>query len=575
MNDDLKKYGKKKNINETLKGISASKRVPRSFYALLFVLYWVAIFYIQLTSRSQGVYIIFGNPVPITLFTGICSSFANIFLLMMVVLFRRLGFFTAVILCLIQFPTLFISFFIGHNYSSIPGLFSNVATMVAISIIFANNRRIGKYQEKMHKLAVVDELTGLPNRYACTVLMDDLIKKNLKFALVSINLNNFKTINDTLGHKAGDEMLKEIANRWKILADSGETKTYDFVARLGSDEYSIIIRAYEDEEEILKTIDFYEKELERKIMINNCDFFMSACFGIAEFPGDSPSSGALFSCADAALHEAKRKGGNTSVLHFTPELLKTERYMAIERRIRLALKENQIITYLQPQYDMNHKLCGFEALARLKDEDGNFIPPSEFIPVAENAGLIDKVDNYVLKNAAEFLADINKNSFENIKISSNISVLHLMKNDFIDEIKSIIESVNVKPSDFKLEITESVMIDSDEKALQKIEEIKDLGMQVAIDDFGTGYSSLSYLHKFPANMLKIDKSFIDVMNDNEANEKYVAMIVSIGHVLNLEVISEGVETEKQIETLKSIGCDYIQGYVWGKPLPLEEARKLF
>ena len=150
-----------------------------------------------------------------------------------------------------------------------------------------------------------------------------------------------------------------------------------------------------------------------------------------------------------------------------------------------------------------------------------------------------------------------------------------MKNDFIDEIKSIIESVNVKPSDFKLEITESVMIDSDEKALQKIEEIKDLGMQVAIDDFGTGYSSLSYLHKFPANMLKIDKSFIDVMNDNEANEKYVAMIVSIGHVLNLEVISEGVETEKQIETLKSIGCDYIQGYVWGKPLPLEEARKLF
>ena len=150
-----------------------------------------------------------------------------------------------------------------------------------------------------------------------------------------------------------------------------------------------------------------------------------------------------------------------------------------------------------------------------------------------------------------------------------------MKNDFIDDIKSVFSEIAVNPADFKIEITESVMIDSDDKAFERIEAIKSFGMQVAIDDFGTGYSSLSYLHRFPADMLKIDKSFIDVMNENEASKQYVAMIIAIGHVLNLSVISEGVETKDQLDTLKEIGCDYIQGYIWGKPLPLDEAIKLF
>ena len=150
-----------------------------------------------------------------------------------------------------------------------------------------------------------------------------------------------------------------------------------------------------------------------------------------------------------------------------------------------------------------------------------------------------------------------------------------MKNDFMNDIMEALAGIKVSPSDFKLEITESVMIDSDEKALERIDAVKDLGMQVAIDDFGTGYSSLSYLHKFPADMLKIDKSFIDVMNTNEASKKYIAMIISIGHVLKLQVISEGVETQDQIDTLREIGCDYIQGYIWGKPKPYDEALKVY
>lgn len=574
MSEDNKKIGKRRNTGEILKGISASKQIPKSLYFLLLVLFFLSNIYTIRNTGREGVLMFFGNSIPYSVFTGVYSSFSSVCLFLLVVLFRKLGFFTSVFLLFSQFPMLFISFFIRHNYASVPGLFTNVVTIVAVCLIFANNRRIGIYQEKMRKIAVTDTLTKLPNRYACNVLMKDLIKKKQEFILVTLNLNSFKNINDTLGHKAGDEMLIEIAHRWRILADSGETGTYDFVSRLGSDEYAIIIRAFDSEETVLKTIEAYEKELERKITVSNCDFFMTACFGIAEYPKDAEEAGMLFSCADAALHEVKRKGGASNIRRFTPDLLKTEHNLKIERRLRAALEKDEVMAYLQPQYDMNHELMGFEALARLKDDEGNFISPAEFIPIAENAGIIDLVDNAVLKKAALFLVDINKAEKKNIKISSNISVRHLMKNNFIEEIKNLLDLTGADPSLFKIEITESIMIESDDKALQRIEDIKRLGMQVAIDDFGTGYSSLSYLHKFPANMLKIDKSFIDVMNKNDSSKKYVATIISIGHILNLEVISEGVETDDQIETLKEIGCDYIQGYIWGKPLPVEDAIQL-
>ena len=194
--------------------------------------------------------------------------------------------------------------------------------------------------------------------------------------------------------------------------------------------------------------------------------------------------------------------------------------------------------------------------------------------MAEKTGLIDKVDISVFKKSIEFLERMMKERGADFTISANVSVRHLMKNNFLDEIRTILREHDVPADHIEIEITESIMIDSVEKALQCINEIKEMGMKVAIDDFGTGYSSLSYLNNFPADMLKIDKSFIDLMNTNESSRQYVATIISIGHILNLEVISEGVEDPAQIEVLKNNGCDYIQGYVWGKPMPPEEAEKL-
>ena len=255
-------------------------------------------------------------------------------------------------------------------------------------------------------------------------------------------------------------------------------------------------------------------------------------------------------------------------------MLNTEKTLEIERKIRTALSEDKIFFNLQPQYDMNHKLRGFEALARMKDDDGSYINPADFIPVAEDTGLVDRIDNKVFELAVQFIKDVNMDTDHDITMSVNVSVRHLMKNNFIEEIKRVLDTYKVPAECIEIEITESIMIDSADKALQRIDELKLMGMKVAIDDFGTGYSSLSYLNSFPSDLLKIDKSFIDKMNMSASSRQYVAMIISIGHTLNLKVISEGVETSDQLDVLKQIGCDYIQGYVWGMPMPPEEAKKL-
>jgi EAL domain-containing protein (putative c-di-GMP-specific phosphodiesterase class I) len=262
------------------------------------------------------------------------------------------------------------------------------------------------------------------------------------------------------------------------------------------------------------------------------------------------------------------------ILHFTPDLLKPERTLEIERTLRNALDSDNVFFCLQPQFDISHKLRGFEALARVKDENSNILRPDEFIPVAERVGMIDKVEGAILKKSAVFFGDLIKKTGAGIILSVNVSVKHLMKNGFIDELKDVLDISGIPADQLEIEITESVMIDSAEKSLHCIEEIKKMGVKIAIDDFGTGYSSLSYLNRLPADLLKIDKSFIDKMNTSDSSKQYVAAIISIGHIMGFEVISEGVEENDQLDSLHDIGCDFIQGFIWGHPLAVEDAERL-
>ncbi len=431
-----------------------------------------------------------------------------------------------------------------------------------------------KMLEHLKDISYTDQLTGIPNRFAFTDHMEELIKHGEPFAVVSIDINDFKSINDTMGFDTGNKVLSEIAVRWKKIADEGLSGTTDYIARMGGDEYSLIVSGYSSEEDILKTVKRYETELNSCLTIDGCDLFITASFGYCVFPEDAANCDSLCSYANASMSEVKRLNSSNHILRFTADMLREERTLEIERKLRTALKNDTVFYHLQPQFDMSHKLRGFEALARMKDSDGSTISPGEFIPVAEKVGLVDKVDGAVFRKSAMFIGRLIRETGADITLSVNVSVRHLMKNDFLDEVRDIISTSGIPADRLEIEITESIMIDSVDKALNCIDEIHKMGIKIAIDDFGTGYSSLSYLNKFPANILKIDKSFIDKMNTGDSSKQYVAAIISIGHIMGFEVISEGVEQPEQLETLGEIGCDYIQGFIWGRPLPQEEAEEL-
>ena len=539
-------------VDKTLRKLSLDKEAPKGVFVLLVVLFVFSIFLTSSISRSEATAVIFGIPFEIKSFTGISSMLGNICLICLAMLYRKNGYLTALALILLQFPLMFINIFIRSNYGNIPGLFNNILIILAITFIYFGNRKIQAYQNHIREQAVTDRLTGLPNRFACSELMQDLLKRSERFAIVSVDLNDFKSINDTMGHETGDHVLKAVAVRWMSLANSLKTGTVDFVARSTGDEFLIIISGYGSVDDIERTITDYKTDLERKITIDDCDYYLSACFGYAVCPEDSDVIDNLFTFSDAALHETKKKGSGSRVMRFTLDVFSTEVSLEIERKIRSALADNKILCHLQPQYDMDHHLRGFEALARLKDDNGKFISPADFIPVAEKTGLVDRIDMRVFELAVQFIGNVTAETGADITMSVNVSVRHLMKNNFIDDIRRVLRNYNVSPSIIEIEITESIMIDSEDNALQRIDELKQLGFKVAIDDFGTGYSSLSYLNSFPTDMLKIDKSFIDNMSLNESSKQYVAMIISIGHTLDLKVISEGVESDDQVKVLKSI-----------------------
>ena len=562
------------NIDKTLKNLSLSKEAPKSAFILLVLLYAIASFLTTRTSVMQGSMAIGDQMIRYNSFSGVFSMLGNICIICLVMLFRRVGYIVSMAAIILQFPLMIFNIFVRGNLHALPGLFSSILIIGAISIIHFTYKKVLNYQQSIREQAVTDRITGLPNRFACNELLTDLQRRGEPFVLVSVDLNDFKSINDTMGHDTGDQVLREVASRWKELANSLSTETVDFVARNSGDEFLIVISEYPSVEEIENTINAYREVLEKKITIDDCDYYLTACFGYSFFPEDSDVIENIYLYSDAALHEVKKTGSGSRILRFTPEVLNVERTLEIERKIRSALNSDKIFFNLQPQYDINHNLRGFEALARMKDDDGSFISPADFIPVAEKTGLVDRIDMRVFELSMEFLDKITRETGTDVMMSVNVSVRHLMKNTFIEDIKNILATYNIAPERVEIEITESIMIDSAEKALQRINEIKAMGMKVAIDDFGTGYSSLSYLNNFPSDLLKIDKAFIDQMNMSESSKQYVAMIISIGHILHLKVISEGVESPDQVEVLKKIGCDYIQGFVWGKPMPPEEAGRL-
>ena len=478
---------------------------------------------------------------------------------------------------IVMFPLMFkeelLGFMWALNFSVDKSAFIK-ETLELTSFILASEIYSYRMVEHLKYVSYTDTLTKLPNHFACSERMGELIKRDEKFSVVSININHFKNVNDTFGFKAGNQVLIEIANRWQKVADSKGPEQTEYITHTNGDEFMLVLSGYKTDEELRKSIMRYVDAINEPLVVEGCELYATASFGYAEYPSDADTEDDLVSHANITMNEIKKGGNSDYVLKFSHDLLKKERTIEIESTIRKALKNETIFFNLQPQFDMNHKLRGFEALARMKDAQGQFVSPGDFIPIAEKVGLIDQVDSMVFKKATMFFGKLLQKTKQNLILSLNASVRHLMKKGFVEEIRSLIKESGIDPKLLEIEITESILMDSADKSLQCMNELKAMGVNLAIDDFGTGYSSLSYLNRIPANLLKIDKTFIDEINANESSKQYVASMISIGHIMGLDVISEGVEEEKQLEALKNIGCNYIQGYIWGKPMTPENAEKL-
>ena len=287
-------------IENTLLRISSGRKMPKSLFVVLLFLYAGATVLTLQMAFGNGTITLFDNILPMSIFAGVFTSMGNMCLIVLVILYKKTGFITALILLAFQFPSISISFFVRRNPNSLPGLFMNLLTIITIIVIYFSNAKVERFQQRIQEQAVTDMLTGLPNRFASTELMMELSGHNEKFVLATFDLNNFKNINETMGHEAGNQVLKEIARRWKALADSEQTGTIDFIARLGGDEFLLIIRKYPLAEDALETIKLYKKELEKKLTIDNCDCYINARVGFAEYPVDADTVDQLFSGTAAA-----------------------------------------------------------------------------------------------------------------------------------------------------------------------------------------------------------------------------------------------------------------------------------
>ena len=479
------------------------------------------------------------------------------------------GYFYAVILFSIETVIVALRLAVMHEMILAPML---AMILLGICVLYVIHRLIitlTSKEEQVEEMSHKDILTDLPNRRAVREHMENLINSHVEhYAVAMIDIDNFKNINDTAGHECGDEALGEMAERWKQVLSPE-----DFLARLGGDEFAIVISDYDSLESLDRTLGRMLSALSEKFVLKGREYYITASMGVAFFPGDSIDSSQSLKYADMAMYVAKKQGRNQLVYFNSIMNDAIENNVKLETIIRGALEANTFVLVYQPQFrTTDKKLRGFETLIRMWDNLGKPVSPADFIPIAEQSSLIKDVDKWVLKHAMfDFLPLVEKNP--DLILSINISALHLLDENFMNDLDEMLAITKFPANCLEIELTETVFVESVERAKEVILKIKERGIQIALDDFGTGYSSLRYLKELPIDLLKIDKSFVDSIKD-KADESFVAAIISLSQIMNFAVISEGVEEEYQRALLEELGCDYIQGFLWGRPLILDDAKKL-
>jgi len=421
-------------------------------------------------------------------------------------------------------------------------------------------------EEKILQQAHYDSLTKLPNRFLAldrlSLLLKEAQRKDQKVAVLFLDLDDFKKINDTLGHEAGDQLLIESAKRFLEVVRSSDT-----VGRLGGDEFIVLIDNLTDSSEALSIMKNLVNLFKVPFNLGGRELMITTSLGAAIFPEDGDNSSDLLRNADAAMYHAKEMGRNTYSFFTKSMNKKISRRLILEEQMLGALERDEFYVHYQPQLEVSSgRIIGAEALIRWNNPALDQVFPDEFIPIAEKTGMILALGEFVLNNALELTSQLQQDFDQNFKIAVNLSPIQFRAPDLVESIKKTLNQYDISTSSLELEVTEGILMSGHSYIDDAINALSCLGVKLAMDDFGTGYSSLSYLRNYPFNILKIDRSFINDITVDPADKELVNAIIAMAHSLGLKVIAEGVETEAQLAHLETKGCEYAQGYMFSKPV---------
>jgi len=459
-------------------------------------------------------------------------------------------------------------------------------------------RRLGESHEQIRALAYQDGLTGLPNRRLLNEHLEKVLararRKSTEFALLFLDVDNFKLVNDTIGHQAADQVLRKLADSLSELVrsddvlglyvegevDMAATITSEpidesVLSRLGGDEFIVLLPDTRDRFAAGSVARRILKHLEQPIRVEGHEVFVTASIGIATFPEDGVTTEILIRNADTAMYHAKQQGKAAFQYYSAAMNAASVERLTLESGLRRALEDDALELHYQPQVDVRTgKIIGAEALLRWKHAQRGYISPATFIPIAEDSGLILPIGEWVIERACRQAMEWQRAGLPKIPVAVNVSGVQVRRQELCELVRRVLDDTGLEPSMLQIEITETVIVAVRERAIELLAQLRELGVTLALDDFGTGYSSLSYLKSFPINMVKIDRSFVAEMLTDHTTASIIEAIISMTRILGLNVLAEGVEDRAQFAVLKRLGCDVVQGFFVSRAVPAAEFAKL-
>jgi diguanylate cyclase (GGDEF)-like protein len=434
-------------------------------------------------------------------------------------------------------------------------------------------------EEQIRRLAYCDSLTGIPNRQAFLELLERELahsrQAGKKFAVLFMDLDSFKRINDTLGHNVGDLLLQTVSERLRDTIRPSDVVSHNHLARLGGDEFTILIPDLDRVEDALAVAQRVKDAMRRPFQLDGNEIFVTASIGISLYPKDGEDSESLLKYADTAMYHAKNCGKNNAKLYSSSLTMQIMSHVKLEVGLRKALQNNELYLLYQPQIDVpSSQIVGVEALVRWRHPEHGIIPPNDFIPLAEETGLIVPIGEWVLRTACTQAKAWQQTCRRAIRMAVNLSARQFKDENLTQIVLSALGDTGLEPRLLELELTEGTLMDDARATMAMLEQLRGIGVLLSIDDFGTGYSSMSYLKRFDVRALKIDKSFITGLPQDPENAAITRAIIAMAHGLKMIVVAEGVETDEQLTLLEQYGCDMAQGYFLGRPSPQESITQM-